>query len=227
MSSHCLVRKVLARRRAQDDVGDRMRHLLTEIEATDLADLPTEFGRRHTVEVGGQKPRSLLAREVVEKAPRAVAAIDHPDHRDPRPEGPSPRRASRLRGSPSFAAHQLPSKLRKHLKGGLDQRAKLRSEAAGVHLPNGLIEEVAQPAQLADDGVVRSGNRRNLDPAIEGESPGEGVSWQSCVVRATPQEAELAAGEVQGKLAISPLAERQGRTARLTLLQTHKDPRSR
>jgi hypothetical protein len=82
-----LVRKVLARRRAQDDVGDRMRHLLAEIEAADLADLTTEFGRRHTVEVGGQKPRSLLAREVVEKSPGAVAAIDHPDHRNPRPKG--------------------------------------------------------------------------------------------------------------------------------------------
>jgi hypothetical protein len=121
----------------------------------------------------------------------------------------------------------LPSKVRKHLKGGLDQRAKLRSETACVHLTDGLIEEVAQPAQLADDGVVRSGNRRDLDPPVEGKSPGEGVSWQSCVVRATPQEAELAAREVQGKLAVSSLAERQGWTARLTLLQTHKDPRSR
>jgi hypothetical protein len=116
----------------------------------------------------------------------------------------------------------LPSKVRNPLQGGLDQRAKLRGETAGVHLADGLIEEIAQPAQLADDGVVRSGNRRNLDPAIEGESPRERVSWQSCVVRATPQEAELAAGEVQGQLAISPLAERQGRTARWTLLRTHQ-----
>jgi hypothetical protein len=116
----------------------------------------------------------------------------------------------------------LPSKLRNHLKGGLDQRAKLRGETAGVHLANRLIEKVAKPAQLTDDGVVRSGNQRNLDPAIEGESPREGVSRQSCVVRSTPQEAELSAGEVQGQLAISPLAERQGRTARWTLLRTHQ-----
>jgi hypothetical protein len=121
----------------------------------------------------------------------------------------------------------LPSKLCERLKGRLDQRAKLRSETAGVHLPNGLIEKVAQPAQLADNGVVRSWNRRNLDPPIEGESAGKSVSWQSCVVRATPQKAELAAGEVQGKLTVSPLAERKGRAARLTLLQTHKDPWSR
>jgi hypothetical protein len=44
-----------------------------------------------------------------------------------------------------------------HLERGLDQGPQVWSEAPCVYLPESLIEEIADPAELADDRVVRAG----------------------------------------------------------------------
>lgn len=67
---------------------------------------------------------------------------------------------------------QIAPEGRKHLAGGLNHGAELWGETASVDLAKGLIEEVADPAELTDDGVICTGHRRNFDSAVLGERPG-------------------------------------------------------
>jgi hypothetical protein len=70
-------------------------------------------------------------------------------------------------GGSWFGVDQLAPEGREGVESGLDQGLELGRETAGVHLPEGLIEETSNSTQLTDYGVVGSWHGRNLDSPVK------------------------------------------------------------
>jgi hypothetical protein len=75
-----------------------------------------------------------------------------------------PRRTLFIRPCTDQVAPEGGERLASHL----DQGSELRREPAGVDLTKSLIEQVSDPAELADDRVIRSGDGRDLDLSVQG-----------------------------------------------------------
>jgi hypothetical protein len=85
----------------------------------------------------------------------------------------------------------------------------------------GLIEQVAESAELSDDRIIGPGDRGSFDSTVEGKRTGQAWRRETDPIGSTPQQGELPGRKVERKLAISPLDGEEGRSAGATGLGAH------